>query len=236
VDDYAKLAVAVGKALRDAVPHEIYIGPACSTMDFKFLEACFKAGCLEYWQAVSVHPYRQGNPESVMADYARLANLIKQYAPAGKDIPIISGEWGYSSAWRRYDPTRQGQQLPRELLTNIASGARISIWYDWHDDGTDPKESEHHFGTVENAYHAGADPVYTPKPAYLAMQKLTLELKDCRFKARISTANPKDFVMRFSRSTGDVFAVWTSDKDHEVTLPTGTVTLTAAPQYIHASR
>src|SRR5947209_8256134 len=53
-DDYAKLALAVGKALRDAEPDEAYIGPATSGIDLKFIETCFKAGCLEYWSAVSV--------------------------------------------------------------------------------------------------------------------------------------------------------------------------------------
>src|SRR5207249_12142795 len=54
VDDYAKLALAVGKALREAEPGETYIGPATSTIDFKFLEPLFKAGLLEYWSAFSV--------------------------------------------------------------------------------------------------------------------------------------------------------------------------------------
>ena len=90
---YARLAVAVGRAIRGtpAIAHEVYIGPASSTIDMKFLETCFKAGCLEYWDAVSVHPYRQdapvggrekakdlakvefnhaGNPETVLADYS----------------------------------------------------------------------------------------------------------------------------------------------------------------------
>ena len=43
------------------------VGPACSTMDFKFLEACFKGGLLDYWSAVTVHPYRQTAPETVAA-------------------------------------------------------------------------------------------------------------------------------------------------------------------------
>ena len=49
---------------------ETYVGPATSTIDFKFLEACFKAGLLEYWSAVSVHPYRLQDPETA-GDEAR---------------------------------------------------------------------------------------------------------------------------------------------------------------------
>src|SRR5436190_189141 len=37
VDDYIKLAIETGKAIKHAAPDELFIGPACSTMDFKFL-------------------------------------------------------------------------------------------------------------------------------------------------------------------------------------------------------
>src|SRR5262249_17720616 len=97
VDDYVRLAIATGRPVRAVAPKEKYIGPACSTMDFKFLEGCFKGGVLEYFDAVTVHPYRPKNPETVEADYAKLKDLIAQYAPKGKSIPIFSGEWGYSS-------------------------------------------------------------------------------------------------------------------------------------------
>ncbi|HOA53286.1 MAG TPA: hypothetical protein PKI05_13615, partial [Thermogutta sp.] len=84
VEDYIKLAIEVGKAIRREAPGEIYIGPATSQIDMKFLEACFQAGLLEYWDGVSVHPYRQSPPETVLAEYQKLAELIAKYAPAGK--------------------------------------------------------------------------------------------------------------------------------------------------------
>ena len=74
--------------------------------------------------------------------------MIDRYAPQGKKLPIISGEWGYSSAWNKHDETRQGKMLPRQWLVNLAQDVPLSIWYDWHDDGQDAKEPEHHFGTV----------------------------------------------------------------------------------------
>ena len=30
----------------------------------------------------------------------------------------------------------------------LSQGVPLSIWYDWHDDGADAHEAEHHFGTV----------------------------------------------------------------------------------------
>jgi hypothetical protein len=228
VEDYAKLALAVGKAIRETAPDEAYIGPATSTMDFKFLEACFKAGCLEYWSAVSVHPYRQQNPEKVVPEYQKLRDLIKQYAPAGKEIPIISGEWGYSSAWKKFDEEKQARYLPRELLTNVASGVPISIWYDWHEDGTDPKEAEHHFGTVHHEYHGGRNPVYDPKPAYLAMKTLSAFLKGYTYEKRLDVGKSTDWVLTFRAGNSVRIVAWTTeDAKHDVRLPlTGHFTAT----------
>jgi hypothetical protein len=241
VDEYAKLAMAVGKALRDAEPGETYIGPATSGVDHKFIEACFKAGCLEYWSAVSVHPYRQIDPESAAKDYQTLRTLIAKYAPAGKHIPILSGEWGYSSVWTNYSEERQGKYLPREMLCDLWQEVPLSIWYDWHDDGTDPKEPEHHFGTVGHAYLKNRQPVYEPKPAYLAMKTLTAQLEGFRYNKRLALGTPDDFVLLFDRAgkpdssrkesngaTDVRLAVWTIAKTpHSVTIPASPGTFTA---------
>jgi hypothetical protein len=218
VGDYVKLALAVGKALHQAAPDETYIGPAASTMDFNFLEACFKAGLLEYWSGVSVHPYRQSPPETVAGDYEKLRALIGQYAPKGKKIPILSGEWGYSSAWN--DESRQGQYLAREWLTNLSNGVPISIWYDWHDDGTAPNNGEHHFGTVHFAEHSGRDPLYDPKPAYEAAKTLTHALAGFRFDRRAAVGGADDYALVFKREKEVRLVMWTpSEKAHDVVLP-----------------
>src|SRR5206468_6291427 len=130
---------------------------------------CFKAGLLEYWDAVSVHPYGQEPPEGRAEQYRSLRLLIDKHKPlakADKPIPILSGEWGYSSITSGVDETSQGKYLARQWLFNLSQEIPLSIWYDWHDDGEDPKEPEHHFGTVRHAYHDGRDPCYEPKPAY----------------------------------------------------------------------
>lgn len=220
-DDYAKLALEVGKALRQAAPGEPYIGPATSEIDLKFLESCFKAGLLEYWSAVSVHPYRQGGPESAAADYKRLREMIARYAPPGREIPILAGEWGYSAAWKNSTEAKQGKMLAREFLTNLSDGIPLTIWYDWHDDGTDTKDPEHHFGTVANRYFSGRDPVYDPKPAYLAAKILSTLLSGCKFEKRMAS-DKDDCVLQFSRKDHSVFVAWTTAKEpRTVAIPFG---------------
>ena len=177
VDEYIALAKATAAVVHKASPGEPMIGPATSGIDFKFIEACCAAGLLDDWSAISVHSYRQSEPGTAGADYRRLRELIAQYAPEGKRVPIISGEWGYSTAWKGFDDTKQAQYLTEELSTNIANGIPLSIWYDWRDDGDNPNDPEHRFGLVRREYHAGREPVYDAKPAYEAMKAFAASLK-----------------------------------------------------------
>jgi polysaccharide biosynthesis protein PslG len=238
--EYIALALAVGRAFREAVPDEKLIGPATSEIDFDFLESCFKGGLLEYWSAVSIHPYRRNDPETAAQDYCRLREMIRTYAPrvvqsskskvqspggpdpglAVKDIPIISSEWGYSSIWPGMNDEKQGQLLSRAWLTNSANGILLSIWYDWRDDGTDAKEAEHHFGMVSHSYHQGRESVYDPKPAYLAARTLSAFFDGYRFEKRLDIGDAGDYVLVFRKGSEMRFAVWTTaDRARRVVLP-----------------
>ena len=230
--EYVALALTVGRAFRASVPNEKLIGPATSEIDFNFLESCFKAGLLEYWSAVSVHPYRRNDPETAAQDYCRLRDMIKTYAPrevqgpkskvqspgaagsgpigASKEIPIISSEWGYSAVWLRMTEVRQGELLARSWLTNVANNISLSIWYDWRDDGLNANEPEHHFGTVSNVYYENRDPVYDPKPAYLAAKTLTTFFSGYRFERRVDVGDTEDYVLAFRKGSELRFAAWTT--------------------------
>jgi hypothetical protein len=231
--EYVALALAVGRAFRENVPDEQLIGPATSEIDFNFLESCFKAGLLQYWSAVSIHPYRRSDPETAAQDYCRLREMIKTYSPVGtrsgsdrvspavsRQVPIISSEWGYSAVWPGLNAEKQGQLLARSWLTNVANGVSLSIWYDWRDDGLDANDPEHHFGTVGNAYHEGRDPVYDPKPAYLAAKTLSAFFDGYRFEQRMDLGSEQDYLLVFRKDDQVRFAAWTTASGvHEVVLP-----------------
>lgn len=215
-DQYATLALATCRAIRKADPQATIVGPASSGFDWKFLETVFKAGLLEYLDGVSVHPYRPPKrpPESAAADYRRLRALIEKYAPPEKNIPILSGEWGYSSNTRGVSLAQQANFIARQQLSNLLNGVPVSIWYDWKNDGTDPAENEHNFGTVT--------PDLKPKPAYTAIQTLTRELAGCRLEHRVDTGNTNDFVLVFSRGGRQAkVAAWTIEGADEAALPVG---------------
>ncbi len=132
---YAKLAVEVGQAIHRADPHALYVGPALAGMDRPWLKQILQDGVLKEFDAVTVHLYRQTPPETIGKDYANLRQLIARYSPLGRVIPLISGEWGYSTTWMKRDANRQGKYLAREFLTNLMYRIPLSIWYDWHNDG-----------------------------------------------------------------------------------------------------
>ncbi|HVS21436.1 MAG TPA: cellulase family glycosylhydrolase [Pyrinomonadaceae bacterium] len=233
VDEYIALALAVGRAFRSEVPNEKLIGPATSGIDFPFLEACFKAGLLDYWSAVSVHPYRRSDPEAAANDYCRLRKMIAVYrtrsyrtrsgsdgvVTQAKDVPIISSEWGYSSVWRGMSDEKQGEMFAREMLTNIANYIPISIWYDWRDDGLDPNEPEHNFGLVRNSYQDGRDQVFEPKPAYLAAKTLSECFHGYAYQRRLSVGSESDYVLVFGKGDELHIAAWTtSGSAHRVVI------------------
>ncbi len=189
-------------------------------MEFTYLQKCFDAGVLQYFSAVTVHPYRQEEPETVAKDYAKLRAMIAQAAPAGKKIPVISGEWGYSERFRNQNEENQGKTLAREFLTNLAEGIPLSIWYDWHDDGDDPKNAEHRFGIVHHAFLKDGLTPYAPKPAYLAAKTLGTTFAGYRFEKRLPVGGPNDCVLLFNNGNAHAIAAWsTSHEQHDVTIP-----------------
>jgi polysaccharide biosynthesis protein PslG len=219
--EYVELALAVGRAFQSELPNEKLTGPAVSEMDYAFLESCFKSGLLNYWFAVSVHPYLRSDPEGAAFEYCRLRKMIRRYQAPGVAVrPTISGEWGYSSAWRGMNEDTQGALFARQMLTNAANEIPISIWYDWRDDGTDPADPEHHFGIVRNSYRSGGEPVYEPKPAYLAARTLSSYFDGFKFAERLDAGRDDDYVLAFTNGKEKRLAIWTtSSATHKIHFP-----------------
>lgn len=219
VDEYAALANAAAKAVHEAAPGEAVIGPATSGIDPRFLSGCFERGTLDGWAAVSVHPYRQSMPESAASEYRDLRRLIRKHAP-NREIPVLSGEWGYSAAWKGYDEELQGVMLARQFLTNLANGIPLSIWYDWKDDGLDPNDPEHHFGTVGHPESNKGTVSQRLKPAFLAARALTNTLAGCRFSKRLAIGSAEEHVLLFAKDGRQVVACWTeASEPREVMFP-----------------
>jgi hypothetical protein len=215
VADYAAMALQAARAIKKAAPGECVAGPGCSGVDLKFLEGCFAAGLLEVIDAVSVHPYRESAPETAAEDYRALRALICRYAPenavpfgslvpdrprATREIPILSGEWGYSTAAAHVDDAAQARNLARMFFTNLTHHVPLSIWYDWRDDGDNPKDNEHRFGLVRRAPTGDPKLPFEPKPAYLAARTLSEQLRGLHWNKEITPTASLDN----PEGTGDI--------------------------------
>ena len=212
---YASLALATCKAIRETEPHATIVAPATSGFPWGLIETLFESGALEYLDAVSVHPYRNYSepPESATEDYAKLRALIDRYAPAAKKnkLPILSGEWGYATHNKGLSLEKQAAFAARQQLANLLNNVPLSIWYDWKDDGDDPNEREHNFGTVL--------PDLKLKPAYIAIQTLTRELSGYHIVHRHETGKTDDFVLVLTNAQEETkLAAWTLGDSHAVTL------------------
>lgn len=242
-DGYIALAKTTAKALREAgltqpsgTGGEAFVGPATAAanggIDLRYLEACFKAGLLEDWCGVTVHPYRRIAPESVEEDYRKLRMLIRSYAPKGKTIPVIGGEWGYSTVWKGVDEETQAKYLAREWLINVANDIPLSIWYDWSDDGVKPIDQEHHFGIVGHEYYQDRDPVYDPKPAYYVAKSVIEQMSGMKFSKRLDLGSPDVYSLLFTKGSEMKVVCWTqSGNEAEVRLPVSPGVLSVRDYY-----
>ncbi|MCK5456242.1 MAG: cellulase family glycosylhydrolase, partial [Melioribacteraceae bacterium] len=212
IDDYMAFCQAVVPVIREKDQNACIIAPATSTFDMKFMESCFEKGLLDLVDGVSVHPYRNPelSPETTFDEYQLLSLLIEQHKPEGKAIPILSGEWGYSTTV--LSRKLQGKYLARQWLFNFAYDVPISIWYDWHDDGQDPKEAEHNFGTVTWDYKE--------KPSFVAMKTLIEQFKGYLPIGRVSLGSIDDYMLLFQKNDEVKLALWSTSDKHNITLGT----------------
>ena len=213
-DSYMALARTAIDAIRQADPHAIIVGPALVGLEpqyqdaWNFLERCFMLGLPALVDAISVHPYRLGPPESAAANYQRLRALLARYAPPGKtNLPIVCSEWGYSLTW--VSEQQQAAYFARLYLINLMNNLPITIWYNWQD-GPDPKQREDNFGLI--TYHG------QPKLDYSAAQTLIQELTHYHYTDRLSLFSNADYALRFTNDAASKHVAWTTGDAHTVTL------------------
>lgn len=179
VEAYVALAREVGAAFDKDFPNERIAMPALAGVDLPFLESCLSAGLMEHFDALTIHPYRPMEPESVETDYAKVRALLSRYA-ADREIEIYSGEWGYAGGKTIVSDETQGDYFVRQYLTNLALSVPMSIWYNWYDNGVDKSQIINNYGVL--------DENLVPKPAFRAGRDLVRELAGYRFVKRLDAS------------------------------------------------
>ena len=227
VDDYAKLAIETARKILDVDKSAAVIAPASSGADLNFIRRLVECGVLNCVSAVSVHPYRNSNPETVTEDYTALRQLVG-------DKTIVSSEWGYTTSGsygNKVDTTTQAKYLTRMYLVNLMNKVPITIVYDWKDDGVDPSNSENSFGIIASeqisSLLSGRES-YFIKPAYYAIYNLVRNLNELKFSERINIVNNSDiYLLKFEGEGGTRFVAWSSAGEAEVVLNLATLNITS---------
>ncbi|YBV91679.1 cellulase family glycosylhydrolase [Bacillus sp. PK9-021] len=210
--DYSRLVNEVAPIIKKNDPNSKVVAPAVSELNdksFKWLEQLFKQGILKNIDAVSVHPYRGENPESIGADYKRLHQLIKKYT--SKDIPIISGEWGYATEYLQNfqdddSERKQAEYLTRMFLVNVSNNIPMTIWYNLKNNGNEFQRRIDNYGIVTSDGQ--------PKISYLAVQTLTNQLKGYEFSKSLSYGKQGNYIIEFKNSKKEKILVYWTIKDN----------------------
>jgi len=229
VDQYMTLVKSAVPAIKSVDPGAIVVAPAVAFTAnvFSFLDGCAKQGLYGLVDAVSIHPYQNANPENGGLDYLydTIRNQIKTYNPGNPNLPIIGGEFGFSTTWSNVqNETTQAQFLTRQLLYHDYKYIPVSMIYNFKNDGTDPANAEHNFGLIRNDS--------TLKPAYSAVQAYTKNLAGMTFGGKMPTA-ASDYIYEYVNASGAKTAVaWTTGAAHSATVYGQSVNLTTTPVYV----
>ncbi|AOJ73308.1 MULTISPECIES: cellulase family glycosylhydrolase [Burkholderia] len=158
--------------------------------------------------AVSVHPYRQTEPETVFADYAALRRDLSSYRTRQQ---IWATEWAYPAYGYNYVAdigdghssvarARQAKYAVRLLLANWISQIGLTSYYDIRDDGRDRKNMEHNFGLLD------AD--NGKLPAYVAVRQLFSFTGDAERAQYFLDSDARYVVLKLTAARATKYAVW----------------------------
>jgi hypothetical protein len=148
LDAYMALAAEACRAMRAVNPDAAIIGPASAGFAMKFLEDFIRNDTEDCFDGVSVHPYRDWDPDSAFIDWHRLHAAIARGRHRRTKLAIDS-EWGYSVQSGPWTEQRQAEYVMRLYLTDLLADVAITIIYDWRNDGLDPHDKEQNFGLLD---------------------------------------------------------------------------------------
>ncbi|MCZ7648758.1 MAG: cellulase family glycosylhydrolase [Planctomycetota bacterium] len=206
--EYTALVKETVAAMRAADPGVFVMAGSVSCLwepSFNWTKSCFEQGILKSGiKAWSIHPYGFRMPEDHLGGYAKVRELLAEAGEPG--FPLINSERGFAitkakEGWSG-GPLEQAQahqawHLARQMLLDRLAGIRLTIWYEWEMKPGDKED----FGLV-----SGGD----KRPGWRALRTLADELSGFKFKQRLETGAPLDYLLLFQNAEGRrKLAAWT---------------------------
>jgi hypothetical protein len=206
---YRALLQTAVKAARAANPNVVIATGGVQQVDRDFIRAVGDISATQTGpDAVSVHPYRQQEPETVLGDYRALREDLSTYA---RRPQVWATEWSYPSVGYHYVAdignghasearARQANYAVRLLLMNWIAQVGLTSYYDMRNDGNDPKEMEHNFGLL--------DAQNGKLPAYRAVKHLFAFTADAKNARYFIDEKEQYIVLKFDDAQATKYVVW----------------------------
>ncbi|UCD51194.1 MAG: cellulase family glycosylhydrolase [Phycisphaerales bacterium] len=219
--DYVKLLKAVYPRIKAAYPDAIVMAGGSTSGGVKrgWLEGIVKLGALDHCDAISIHSYNyndkfpQRGPEACSAWMTDVQAMLARYND-GADVPFYVTEMGWPTHVTKggTDPELSASYLARLYLLARTSPAFKGLWwYDFQDDGWNPKYNEDNFGLVR--------PDLTPKPAYHVLADISELLGAGHYINSLTTDDEHLRGLHFDRDGRDCWMLWSADdQDRQVVL------------------
>ncbi len=236
VNQYIALANETTAAIHSALPGAIVVGPALAgpllhdepllPKSYGFLNQVLALSTAAHgWSAITVHPYRSPSqtPETVSANLKMIRGLMTNNGIDPAKVPLIAGEWGYSTYQQGVDEQTQAAYAVRSFLLAGIERMPYTIWYDWQDDGASSTNNEYRFGLLRyGTPGSGALESNAIKPSFTAVQQFISLLRGYSFNSLLE--NDTIMVARYAKGSQYAYVVWTTDNaahTASITLPAG---------------
>ncbi|MEI8176965.1 MAG: glycosyl hydrolase, partial [Candidatus Omnitrophota bacterium] len=142
---------------------------------YPFIDDVYKNGGKDYFDIAAFHPYTMPHdPEKDNLLKLKIEDLVSRMATGGDSHkPIWITELGWPSnklldtnSDRGVTPDQQAEYLVKAYGICLSyPQVKKVFWYGFRDVGTEPKNTENHFGLIANDL--------TPKPSYFAYKTYT---------------------------------------------------------------
>ena len=208
---FLRLATRTCEAMRRVEPTLTIYAPGAAKVPTDaeptpaFLRTLFASALPACLSGFSAHPYAWVNALDDSANtWRRLRGMLAGAPKVREGFEFASTESGVSTFKGQVSDATQAAYLVRMMLLNAESKVRVSIWYDWRDDGDDGDNPEHRFGVLRRDL--------SRKPAWQAMQVMSSRLRGERFACRLSPAEAGFTALAFQSAERTHVAVWTAEK------------------------
>jgi polysaccharide biosynthesis protein PslG len=223
VSQYIALANETTGAIHSAIPGAIVVGPALAgpllhdepllPKTYGYLnEVLASSAAVHGWSAITVHPYRSPSqtPETVATNLNMVRKLMTNHGIDPAKVPVIAGEWGYSTFSQGVDEQTQAAYAVRSFLMAGMENMPYTIWYDWQDDGASSTNNEYRFGLLRYGTLAtGTLKSDSIKPSFTAVQQFISLLRGYSFNSLLE--NDTIIVARYAKGSQYAYVAWTTD-------------------------